>query len=163
MGHPAGAAYDGGGMTGTNPAWWAEAGREFVRRLDALARRDRSRPDWAYLNDLALDEDNLAHVLVDMGFTDRWGCWPAAEFTGWPGCFGDVYEMGIGKERIFLIDTGSGRWRTVDNCQRDRDLISLGALLWGVSYGRAGRRIARACGFDRIPDGSWRERGHAGR
>jgi hypothetical protein len=54
------------------------------------------------------------------------------------------------ERRLFLIDSYQGEWRAASGAQRGNDLLSLGMLRWGCSYGQAGNRIAKLMGF-RVP------------
>lgn len=51
---------------------------------------------------------------------------------------------------VYLVDSGTGEWRSADGAQIGPDLITMGMLFWSCRYGQAGARIARAAGF-RVP------------
>lgn len=42
-------------------------------------------------------------------------------------------------------------WRDAAGGARGEDLISLGAYMLGISYGQAGWRLARLCGYPKVP------------
>lgn len=61
---------------------------------------------------------------------------------------------------LYIVDTYSGEWRSVDGAQLGNNLLSLGALRWDCTYGQAGARIARIIDI-RMPTIPAPERKHA--
>jgi hypothetical protein len=49
------------------------------------------------------------------------------------------------------VDAGDGAWRTASGGAFGDDWISLGAFCWRVARGAAAARIARICGYGRLP------------
>jgi hypothetical protein len=49
------------------------------------------------------------------------------------------------------VDAGDGAWRTCSGGAVGEDWIGLGAFCWRLSRGQAAARIARVCGYRRLP------------
>lgn len=125
-----------------------EAGLEFIKRLDAHFRPPSK---WTTLNLIAIDHENLPVVLRRMGFTKRNATHERGSLAWFPDPDWHIFEMARGAKPAIFIDIGSGRWRTQDGYSRGADLIALGGLMWGCTYGRAAHRIAQACGLRELP------------
>jgi hypothetical protein len=132
-------------------AAWRDAARSFAERLDAERRGKKVGFDWAMLNLIAIDEENLPVICVHCDLKKRIACYRRGELAEWPDPDHDIYAMRHKNGDVFWIDIGSGQWRSADNAQRGRDLISLAAMLWGCKYGRAAWRISQLCNLREIP------------
>jgi hypothetical protein len=132
-----------------------------------------SKPDWRAVTCEALHPDNLPRVLAGFGFPHYCGAVPRGSIAWWPpayaaaprnsphrACFAALNRamrdaeahMLADRDRVTVVCGYSGEWRSADGAQRGPDLPSLGALRWGITYGKAAARIARAIGMPRIPE-----------
>jgi hypothetical protein len=132
-------------------AAWHESAVSFGERLDAERRGRKVGFDWAMLNLIALDEENLPVICVHCDFKKRLTVFRRGELADWPNPAHEIYAMLHKNGCVFWIDVGSGQWRRADNSQRGRDLISLAAMLWKCRYGQAAWRISRLCNLPGIP------------
>lgn len=151
---------------------------------------------WDFINDVALQQDELPRVLAAMQFPTYCGSVPRGTITWWRPDYlrpqrreeidawfparaaevraqcidswlelrraemapvnralrdATVHMLATEDGSLILVDDYSGEWRSTDNAVRGRSLIELGAWRWQISYGKAGARIARLCGFDQLP------------
>ncbi len=153
-----------------------QAGDDIAKRLD-LARiaRLKLRPGAADLDRLeaiALDHENLDHVLGELGFVEivaelpmvdahepmpagRTPLHPKLRTTAewWPDAFGPVLiAAGEGVGHV-AVDIGSGAWRALPlGGDRGVGLLELITRRLNLSRWRAAVWLARACGLPHIPE-----------
>lgn len=148
---------------------WREAGEGWGRRLDAqrLARLRPGSFDLATLNAIALDDDNICHVLAEIGFATIEAELPLTNTrkaralhpclrcgaAWWPDPFGRVLiASGEGVGHV-AVDTGSGAWRALPlGGARGLDVIELVARRLDVPARQAAVKLARMCGLAAVPE-----------
>ena len=132
------------------------------------------RPDWRSITDEDLrDPAALVRVLAAMGYRAHLGTLPWGAIRWWVPPYmtapavvpsrraefatvnramrdADVHLV-ADADAITAVCAYAGEWRTADGAQRGDDLPSLGAVRWGIAYGKAAARIARVIGLHSIP------------
>lgn len=66
----------------------------------------------------------------------------------------EVHLSALG-QRIILVSSFEGEWRSADGANRGFDLIELGMWRWACGFGQAAYRIARRCGLRAVPRVAW--------
>lgn len=56
-----------------------------------------------------------------------------------------------GPPRAVYVCQDTGEWADARGGARGESLVALGAYMWGLSFGRAGWRLARLCGLPAVP------------
>jgi len=63
----------------------------------------------------------------------------------------DALLFGLADRRILAVCTYAGEWTTADRANRGATLLDLGAWVWGMPFGKAAARVARAIGLNKFP------------